>query len=81
MKITCSDYAGFDAAVTELGSPANILYDGDSSSEYTMYIVAIYDIAPYAVVVFENQSGVLITTVTTDYATAVRVAGLENVEV
>lgn len=81
MKLTCSDYAGWKAVATELGAPAEVFYRGDASSTVTSYVVAYYSAAPYNVIVFESSGTVLISTVVADYASAVRIAGLLNVEV
>lgn len=81
MKITAANYAGFKAIATELGAPTEVFYQADASSTYTIFIVAYYSAAPYNVVVFHNVSGVLITTLLADYAAAVAVPGMQNVEV
>lgn len=81
MKLTCTDYAGFKQVLTELGAAAEVLYRGDASSVVTTYIVAYYSAAPYNVIIYENPGGVLISTVVADYASSVRIAGLQNVEV
>ena len=81
MKLVCADYAGFKSVVTELGVPTEIFYQGDASSTYTPFIVAYYNAAPYNVIVYRNVDGVLISTVTADYATAVRISAMLSVEV
>lgn len=81
MKLTCTDYAGWDEVVTQLGAPTEVFYRGDASSTVTNYIIAYYSAAPYNVIVYENPGGVLISTVTGDYASANRIPGLSNVEV
>lgn len=81
MKLTCTDYVGFSQVLTELGAPTEIFYQGDASSAITTYIVAYYSAAPYNVIIFENPGGVSISTVTTDYVSSVRIAGLGRVEV
>ncbi len=81
MKLTCTDYAGWDAVVTELGAPTEIFYQGDASSTVTILVIAYYSAAPYNVVVFESPGGVLITTLLADYVAAVLVPGLSNVEI
>jgi hypothetical protein len=81
MKLTCSEYVGFKDVLTALGAPTEVFYQGDASSTMTIFIVAYYSAAPYTVVVFENQAGVLISTVTADYASAISVSGLQAVEI
>ena len=81
MKFTCSEYAGWDALVTELGAPTEVFYQGDSSSTETTLIIAYYSAAPSPVVVCENIGGVLVSALIADYASAVRVSGLQGVEV
>ncbi len=81
MKITCTDYAGFFAVATELGAPTKVFYLGDSSSTLTTFIVAYYSAAPYNVAIYNSQAGVLISTVLRNYAAAVRVSGLQSVEI
>lgn len=81
MKLTCTDYAGWDEVVTQLGAPAEVFYRGDGASTMTIYIVAYYSAAPYNVIIYDNAGGVLISTVTGDYASAVRIPGLGKVEV
>lgn len=81
MKLTCTDYAGWDEVVTQLGAPAEVFYRGDASSTVTTYIVAYYSAAPYNVICYENPGGVLIATVVADYASSVRIPGLSTVEV
>lgn len=81
MKLTCTDYAGWDEVVTQLGAPAEVFYQGDASSVVTTYVIAYYSASPFNVIIFESPGGVLITTLLTDYATAVLIPGLSNVEV
>lgn len=81
MKLTCSDYAGWDEVVTQLGAPAEVFYRGDASATITTFAIAYYSAAPYNVVVYESPGGVLISTLLADYATATRIPGLQGVEV
>jgi len=81
MKITCSEYAGFKAVVTELGAPTEVFYLGDASSTLTTMVVAYYSASPFNVAIFKGTGGVLISTVTTDYVGAVRIAGLLTAEI
>lgn len=81
MKLTCTDYAGWDEVITQLGAPAEVFYLGDASSTVTTYIVAYYSAAPYNVIIYNSPGGVTISTVTADYASAVRITGLGDVEV
>lgn len=81
MKLTCSTYAGWHAVVGELGAPAEVFYRGDASATVTQYAIAYYSAAPYNVIVFESPGGVAISTLVGNYASAVRIPGLQGVEV
>lgn len=79
MKLIASDYNGFKEIVTQLGAPTEVFYRGDASSTVTNLIIAYY--AAGVAVVYQTSGQVLISTVTTDYASASRVPGLTGVEV
>lgn len=81
MKITCAEYAGFKSVVTELTAPTKVFYLGDASSTLTTLIIAYYSASPFNVAIFKSTGGVLISTVTTDYPAAVRIAGLLTAEI
>lgn len=81
MKLVCTDYAGWDEVLTALGAPTEVFYQGDASSTVTMLVIAYYGAAPYNVIVLESPGGVSISTLTTDYAGAVLIPGLNSVEV
>lgn len=80
MKLVCSDYSGWKEVVTQLGAATEVFYRGDSSSTFTTLAIAYYSSGGH-VIVFDSSGGVLISTLTTDYASASRIPGLQGVEV